>query len=221
MPRNPNYANGIIYKICCKNPEFKQEYVGSTTSFKHRKAQHKHNCTSPISKSYNYYVYSFIRENGGWDNWKMIEVEKYQALDKNDLDKRERHWVETLKSTLNQHRLCLTEDEKLYKETRHNYIENNRDKINDRRRTYYDKNKEHINELRKSSYIENKDVINEKRRQLASTDEFKQKKSEQDRLYREKNKERIICECGREIYKLQSKSHIKTLIHQKYLENKI
>lgn len=42
-----------------------------------------------------------MRANGGWDNWDMVEIEKYNATDKQDLHKRERYHIETLKAVLN------------------------------------------------------------------------------------------------------------------------
>ena len=77
-----NYSNGIIYKLCCKEPEKKDEYVGSTTSFTKRKTQHKSICANETSNSYTCPVYVCVRQNGGLQNWDMVEVEKYQATDK-------------------------------------------------------------------------------------------------------------------------------------------
>ena len=37
-----------------------------------------------------------IRKNGGWENWCMIEIEKYPCNDKNEAKARERYWLETL-----------------------------------------------------------------------------------------------------------------------------
>jgi hypothetical protein len=58
-------------------------------------------CNNPKDKSYNYKVYKFIREHGGWENWDMIMVEKYPCNDKLELHKKEREVFETLKATLN------------------------------------------------------------------------------------------------------------------------
>ena len=32
------------------------------------------------NKKYYYYIYQFIREQNGLDNWDMIEIEKYNAM---------------------------------------------------------------------------------------------------------------------------------------------
>ncbi|NDB59965.1 hypothetical protein EB001_16180, partial [bacterium] len=46
-----NYANTIIYRIFSDNCDY--VYVGSTTNFVARKAQHKQCCTLETNKSYN------------------------------------------------------------------------------------------------------------------------------------------------------------------------
>ena len=82
MPKTPiNYSKTIIYRIVCKNPEVKDCYVGSTTDFKSRKRMHKKCCNYETIKGYNIKVYQFIREHNGWENWEMLEIEKYNAKD--------------------------------------------------------------------------------------------------------------------------------------------
>ena len=97
----PNYSTSSIYKICSINTEIKDTYIGSTTNFRDRKYHHKGKCHNSNDTHYNLNVYKFIRENGGWDAWDMIEIEKYNATDKRNLETRERHWIELLKPTLN------------------------------------------------------------------------------------------------------------------------
>ena len=102
MPRsNINYVNCIIYKIVCNDYNIKDSYVGSTTEFTKRKYRHKSNCTSLKYTEHEFKVYQFIRNNGGWDNWSMIEIEKYPCNDGNEARARERYWCETLNATLN------------------------------------------------------------------------------------------------------------------------
>jgi len=99
-----NYKNSTIYKIVCKDLDIKDCYVGSTTNFNRRKTEHKSVCNNSKGKDYNYKVYNFIRDNGNFDNFDIIEVERYCAIDKNDLHKRERYWFEELNGTLN---MCI------------------------------------------------------------------------------------------------------------------
>ena len=91
MPRIPiNYQNTIIYKIVCNDLNIKDLYVGHTTDFKRRKSEHKLNCNNQKSEKYNMKIYKVIRNNQGWDNWSMIEIEKYPCNDSKEATARER-----------------------------------------------------------------------------------------------------------------------------------
>jgi len=98
-PFNPETA--VIYWIKCIDPNIPDEYIGSTTNFKGRTNTHKSDCTNEKSKKYNLYVYKFIRENGGWENWSLIPNEEYPCENVNQALIRERYWVETLQAELN------------------------------------------------------------------------------------------------------------------------
>ena len=98
-----NYANSVVYKIMSLNPEVDEIYVGSTTAFRKRKHDHKTNCSNENAKYYNRYVYKFIRENEGWENWSMVIVKKYPDItSKMELLKKEKKWMKKLNATLNQ-----------------------------------------------------------------------------------------------------------------------
>jgi len=102
MPRKEiNYQNTIIYKIVCNNLNVKDVYVGHTTDFTKRKAKHKYDCVNSKSKSYNYKIFKIMRENESWNNWSMIEVEKYPCNDKNEACLKERYWYELLNANMN------------------------------------------------------------------------------------------------------------------------
>jgi hypothetical protein len=93
--------SGMIYKLVCNDLKITEYYVGSTCNFSTRKYNHKTSCTNEKGRAYNYNVYQFIREHGGWDNWDMIQVEECKFDNRRELAARERHWVETLHATLN------------------------------------------------------------------------------------------------------------------------
>jgi hypothetical protein len=119
MPRQPiNYANSIIYKIVCKDISITDLYVGHTTSFTHRKREHKSRC---INK-YSFPIYKTINDNGGWDNWEMIEIEKYSCNDANEARARERYWYEELSAKLNARSPTLNIENK--KEKSKEYLKN-------------------------------------------------------------------------------------------------
>jgi hypothetical protein len=76
----PKYENSVIYKIVCLDPTITDLYVGSTTNLIRRKCAHKNSCLNVNYKKYNYYVYRFIRDNGGFDNWVFVVVRRYNNI---------------------------------------------------------------------------------------------------------------------------------------------
>jgi len=89
MPKNPiGYSRCCIYKI--EHIEKKNlVYVGHTTNFTKRKCQHKYICNSEKNRLYNLKLYQMIRVNGGFEMFRMIEIEKYPCADKREAEKRE------------------------------------------------------------------------------------------------------------------------------------
>jgi hypothetical protein len=67
-----------IYKIVCNDVSITDFYVGSTSNIRNRKCDHKSNCNNENSKKYNIKIYQTIRENGGWDNWRMVVLEEME-----------------------------------------------------------------------------------------------------------------------------------------------
>jgi hypothetical protein len=94
MPRlTIDYSKTVIYKIVCNDLNIIGCYVGHTTDFIRRKQSHKSHCTNEKDKKkYDFKVYKTIRENGGWDNYSMIEIEKYPCKDANEATAKEREW---------------------------------------------------------------------------------------------------------------------------------
>ena len=86
-----------VYKLCCLDPAVSDIYIGSTRSFRQRKNQHKRNCNDDNSEPYNFYVYQFMRQNGGFENWDMISLFNGQFETKRELERKEREFIETLK----------------------------------------------------------------------------------------------------------------------------
>lgn len=96
-----DYSKVVKYKIVCKDLNVDECYVGHTTNFRQRKTQHKKRSTRESYKEYNSQKYKIMRENGGWEIWDMIEIEKYPCKDFNEARARERYWYEILNSKLN------------------------------------------------------------------------------------------------------------------------
>jgi hypothetical protein len=99
MPKNNiDYSNTIIYKIFCKNKLITDMYVGHTTNFINRKYHHKLAC---IKNKTNTKIYKIINENGGWDNWDMIEIASYKCKNSIEARIKEQQHFELLKPSLN------------------------------------------------------------------------------------------------------------------------
>jgi hypothetical protein len=93
-----NYQNTIIYKIVCKDVSINDIYVGHTTDFIKRKCGHKSMCNN---NKKNLKIYKTIRENGGWENWEMVEIEKYPCNNGGEARARERYWIVGLNCSMN------------------------------------------------------------------------------------------------------------------------
>ena len=97
--KGSDYSNSTYYIIRCKNKEITDTYVGLTTDFTNRKSVHKHDCNDETKNKNK--LYKCINENGGWDNWEMIKLEKYSCSNLIEARLREHHWITEMKSTLN------------------------------------------------------------------------------------------------------------------------
>ena len=95
------YSKTVIYRIHCDDTNILNDYIASTTDLTRRKQNHKKIYNDKTQKSHNDDIYKTIRSNGGWDNWKITELEKYPCKDKNEATLRETHWKDLLCSTLN------------------------------------------------------------------------------------------------------------------------
>lgn len=96
---NLDYSNTIIYKICCKDLNITDVYIGHTTNFQKRLLQHKTVCNKILKNDLK--VYKFIREHGGWDNWDMVEFARYNCKDLDEARLKEHEHFISTNSTLN------------------------------------------------------------------------------------------------------------------------
>ena len=131
-----NYNNSCIFiYLCCNDFSITNIYIGSTTNFNRRKQAHKFNCHNSNSKEYENYKYQFINNNGGWNNWSMIEIEKVNVSDKRELEKKEREHIEMYKASLNKRVPTRTNKEyyesnkDMKKKYQGEYIKLNKDKL--------------------------------------------------------------------------------------------
>jgi len=150
----PKYENSVIYKIK-HNEDYDDTniYVGSTSNFKNRKNQHKTNCNNVNLIAYNYLVYQYIRDNGGWNNWVMIPIEQYPCNSKKELEIKERHHIDLLRPALNKYIPTRTDKE---------YREDNKEILAEKKKKRYENNKEIINQKNKEYKKANKEQLKEK-----------------------------------------------------------
>ena len=202
MP-TPDYNKSCIYMLR-HNDDTKLEniYIGSTTNFKGRKHQHKYNCCNPNNERYNNKKYQYIRDNGGWEEWKMIWLEDYPCKTLRELQLREDQVMIQYENRINKNRASRT-----YKE----YYEDNKEQILKKVNEYREQNKQIINEKKKKWYEDNKDKITEQKK------DYREKNKEQ--IAEHKN-EKIKCNiCGCESTRCHLKRHQRSKKCQSYLTN--
>jgi len=205
-----------IYKICCDDcPEF--IYVGSTKAFRQRKQEHKKSCNNENSKKYNLKLYTTIRANGGWNNWRMVIIEECDEISFTQARIKEEENRVKLNANLNMLKCHLTQeakresDNKYAKERR----ENNKEYFRQKDKEYYEKNKETIlPKKREQSRIYYYKKHDEK---LKYSSEYREKNKE---TINEKKKEKITCDCGKVFRKDGKAEHERSLFHQRFINDK-
>jgi len=192
-----DYVKTIIYKIYCKDKTIKECYVGHTTNFKQRKIEHKYACCNENSKSYNSKVYFFIRNNGGFDNWDFIEIEKFPCNSKVEAHMRENYWYFFLKADLNTIAPLLDLEKQTIRENRKKVIGQLERKFADRRgvikaerEKYLEENaeqiKEHQKQVRQEYAKNNRDKLNANMREY--NQKTKERRAELGKKYYEQRK---------------------------------
>ena len=183
--------NYIFYKICCEDNEY--VYIGSTCNFNNRKRQHKENTNLDNEKNQQK-VYKTIRENGGWENWKMIQIGTREQITKREAEQIEEEYRLELKAELNDKRAYLTEQVKKEQKaiSDKKYRESEKGKAaQERRKDYFTEynNSEETKERKHEWYLANKE------KQLA------------------KASERYVCSCGKEVAIGKKTRHERSQFH--------
>ena len=76
-------------------------YIGSTKDYAVRKSKHKSSCNNENSPQYNYKLYKYIREHGGFDYWNMIILDEIETEDIKKVRKLEAENIYKYKASLN------------------------------------------------------------------------------------------------------------------------
>ena len=213
-----DYSKNVIYKIVCNDLNIKDCYVGHTINMTKRKCCHKSTCNNEKSKDHNLKIYKIIRENGGWENWDMVLVEKFPCKDRYEACKREREVYEGLDAKLNTFRPHRTQEEtkQQYKKLNKQYREEHKEQI----KQYREEHKEYYKQYDKQYREEHKAEIEQYKKQYNKQyrQEHNEKIKQNDKKYREehkeeiaeKKKEKIECKyCAKLLSKCSMSYHIK------------
>ena len=158
----PNYKNSKIYKLVNNVDDL--FYVGSTCNLlSKRRSGHV-----TASKKYpNQRVYKHLNTIG-WNNVKIVLIEKYPCNDIDELHKRERYYSDLLKAQLNKNKQGRTQKEYYQdnagkiKQDAKQYYKDNLDKIKQTKKQYRQNNVDKFKQIRKQYYQSNLDKINKK-----------------------------------------------------------
>ena len=136
-----------FYKITNINGDVELNYVGSTSNMKQRRRAHKSDCFNTNSPRYHLKLYKTIREHGGFDEFKFIELGYAKQITLNDAHIIEEHYRQNLMSNLNTNRCRLTYQERLENMKQEYHLDKGAKK-----KLYYQANKERLKENSKKRY---------------------------------------------------------------------
>jgi len=171
-----------FYRFVCNDPNIINMYVGSSINLTDRKTHHKSACNNPNSNNHHLLVYKTIRDNGGWTNWRMLEIEHKIVKDKTEANQCEQYWIEFYNAQMNMIKATIN-----IQEYQREYYEQRRDKYN---REYYEQHRDKYNAYNREYYEQHRDKYNAKNR------EYKKQHREQinayQREYRKLKKEQKL-----------------------------
>ena len=222
-----DYQEGKIYKIY--NTITDDIYIGSTTQ-KLCERMRQHRCDNRSEKRGHFLIYKAFREHGV-ENFFIELVEKCPCNDKDELRRKEGEYIRALKPSLNIRIEGRTKNE-YYNDNRDilvekskEYAKQNREKVLEKHRNYYQRTKEERKEYSKTYNENHKEEKREYDKQY--NEDKKESIRERKKQYREANKERIAthkaekikCECGCMIARVNLAQHRRTKKHEKLSQN--
>ena len=198
----PNYSKSGIYKLVCDNPLIKEIYIGSSTNTKQRENKHKSDCNNEKNKKhYNLRVYTFIRANGGWNNWKLVIIEEnFPCENASQMRAKERYHYDLLKPQLNMVRPLITKQE-----------------IKDEQAIYNNENRVEI--ARQNAIYNNENRVEIARKKAIYNNENRVEIARQRAIYEKENKVEIARK--RAIYNKEHREDRLKKRREKYHQKKI
>ena len=150
-----------FYKIANINGDVSLCYVGSTVNMIERRRCHKSDCYNKNRSKYNLKVYKTIREHGGWDEFRMIEIGYAKQLTLTEAHVIEEKYRVELCAELNGRVCHLTEEDRKKRDAliKLNYRQNNKELVREQEKLAYERNRDQKSEHKKVYYQNNKDKI--------------------------------------------------------------
>jgi predicted GIY-YIG superfamily endonuclease len=150
-----DYSKTQMYKLKHKNDDDdKNIYIGHTTNWIQRQYNHKKGCNNENNKEYNEKKYIYMRENGGWEEWRMIWIEDYPCNHKREAETREEFLRCNFNAILNMRKAIRTQETK--KEYDKDYHQEHNQQIKENQKEYKKQHKQEIKKQRKEHYENNK-----------------------------------------------------------------
>jgi len=199
---NPEFKieKAYVYVIKCNIPNILDCYIGSTCNLIKREQTHGYNCKYTY-KNKNNKLYSFVNDNGGFDNFQIEVLKIVYNITRKDLKKIERDFIIKYKPSLNCNLPGQTmtqwraKNRERLRQNQQKYNLKSREIQNAKRLQYSRLNKEKLSNYTKFYYMKNKDKL------------------------KQKGNQEITCICGHHL-KLQSLiTHKQSNIHKRKMQD--
>ena len=207
-----------FYKLVCKTDETIY-YIGSTSNMIMRIRKHEASANKPNDRNYNNKMYNIMRANGGWDNFKFINLGNIKNVTKTEARHTEQAFINLFEPNMNTNNSYTTEEQK--KEQMKNYSETNKEKLKE----YREENKEKITQQHREWREKNKEKIkaHDKKCREKNKEKFKAREKEyynkNKQVIAEKHKKKVTCECGCIVNKYLLPRHKLTQKHINLINN--
>ena len=215
---------GFVYEFKSKDKSITGTYIGSTWDIKKRYWCHNYNYNNEKNKEYNYPLYRYIRENGGFDNFEMTIIDSGECEEKLQRFVLEQLYIDKygLDNLLNRKNAYTTKEAERERAIKYakEYRETHKKKISDNAKKFREKHKVKISLDRKEKMLCECGII------ITKVDKAKHYRTQ---LHINKinnivivpinHDEKMVCECGGRYIRKHKPTHIKTNKHQKYIKN--
>ena len=201
------YENGKIYKIVDNG--YNKCYIGSTCeSLSQRMARHRHQYNSYLKGNHGKTRSFQLFDEYNIDNCKIELIENYPCENKEELRRREGHFIQTI-DCVNKHIAGRTKEE---------WREESKEQIRETHRIYWENNKDYFKKKREENHEFYKDYNKQwKAEHKEYVADYNKKWNEENR---EKRAEKATCEiCGTVVRKYDIKRHQLTIKCQQHIKN--